>query len=178
MIIESISLIILFLLSVSSDSPEIIRSAFAFNFDAVCLLKNNSPIETPSLIKASAGEIDKIQILEIGNLVQEIKILKKHNFFIYGLDGEGKTKIQEIDKTDDTLSKKTVWTADHITNGTANLKNDIFDSFKKVFNVFLYKARRDTLVGSFFAWIFSLVPHPRSMMWFHAFPLGNERTWC
>ena len=32
----------------------------------------------------------------------------------------------------------------------------------------LYKARRDTLVGSFFAWIFSLVPHPRSMMWFHA----------
>ena len=37
------------------------------------LLKNNSPIETPSLIKASAGEIDNIQILEIGNLVQEIK---------------------------------------------------------------------------------------------------------
>ena len=75
----------------------IIRSAFAFNFDAVCLLKNNSPVETPSLIKASAGEIEKIQILEIGNLVQEIKILKKQNFFIYGLDGEGKIKIQAID---------------------------------------------------------------------------------
>ena len=82
----------------------IIRSAFAFSFDAVCLLKNNSPIETPSLIKASAGEIDKIQILEIGNLVQEIKILKKQNFFIYGLDGEGKIRIQEIDKTDDRIA--------------------------------------------------------------------------
>ena len=82
----------------------IIRSAFAFNFDAVCLLKNNSPIETPSLIKASAGEIDNIQILEIGNLVQEINILKKQNFFIYGLDGEGKIKIQEIDKTDDRIA--------------------------------------------------------------------------
>ena len=82
----------------------IIRSAFAFNFDAVCLLKNNSPIETPSLIKASAGEIDKIQILEIGNLVQEIKILKKQNFFIYGLDGDGKIKIQEIDKTDNRIA--------------------------------------------------------------------------
>ena len=82
----------------------IIRSAFAFNFDAVCLLKNNSPIETPSLIKASAGEIDNIQILEIGNLVQEIKILKKQNFFIYGLDGEGKIKIQEIDKTDNRIA--------------------------------------------------------------------------
>ena len=82
----------------------IIRSAFAFNFDAVCLLKNNSPIETPSLIKASAGEIDNIQILEIGNLVQEINILKKQNFFIYGLDGEGKIKIQEIDKHDNRIA--------------------------------------------------------------------------
>ena len=82
----------------------IIRSAFAFNFDAVCLLKNNTPIETSSLIKASAGEIDKIQILEIGNLVQEINILKKQNFFIYGLDGEGKIKIQEIDKTDNRIA--------------------------------------------------------------------------
>ena len=82
----------------------IIRSAFAFNFDAVCLLKNNSPIETPSLIKASAGEIDKIQILEIGNLAQEIKVLKNQNFFIYGLDGEGKIKIQEIDKTDNQIA--------------------------------------------------------------------------
>ncbi len=82
----------------------IIRSAFAFNFDAVCLLKNNSPVETSSLIKASAGEIDNIKILEIGNLVQEIKILKKQNFFIYGLDGEGKIKIQEIDKTDNRIA--------------------------------------------------------------------------
>lgn len=82
----------------------IIRSAFAFNFDAVCLLKNNTPIETSSLIKASAGDIDKIQILEIGNLVQEINILKKQNFFIYGLDGEGKIKIQEIDKTDNRIA--------------------------------------------------------------------------
>ena len=82
----------------------IIRSAFAFNFDAVCLLKNNSPIETPSLIKASAGEIDKIQILEIGNLVQEIKVLKKKDFFIYGLDGQGKKRVEEVDKNDDRIA--------------------------------------------------------------------------
>ena len=90
-------IIILDQLTDPQNVGSIIRSAFAFNFDAVCLLKNNSPIETPSLIKASAGEIDNIQILEIGNLVQEIKILKKQNFFIYGLDGEGKIKIQAID---------------------------------------------------------------------------------
>ena len=82
----------------------IIRSAFAFNFDTVCLLRNNSPIETPALIKASAGEIEKIQILEIGNLVQEIKALKKHNFFIYGLGLDGEKKIDEIDKTNSRIA--------------------------------------------------------------------------
>ena len=94
---KKIRILILDQLTDPQNVGSIIRSAFAFNFDAVCVLKNNTPIETPSLIKASAGEIDKIQILEIGNLVQEIKILKKQNFFIYGLDGEGKIKIQEID---------------------------------------------------------------------------------
>ena len=101
---EKTRILILDQLTDPQNVGSIIRSAFAFNFDAVCLLKNNSPIETPSLIKASAGEIDNIQILEIGNLVQEIKILKKQNFFIYGLDGEGKIKIQEIDKTDDRIA--------------------------------------------------------------------------
>ena len=49
-------------------------------------------------------QVNKIQILEIGNLVQEIKILKKQNFFVYGLDGEGKMKIQEIDKNDNRIA--------------------------------------------------------------------------
>ncbi len=56
------------------------------------------------MIKASAGEIEKIQILEIGNLAQEIKILKKKGFFIYGLDGKGKKRVEEIDKTDDRIA--------------------------------------------------------------------------
>ena len=101
---KKIRILILDQLTDPQNVGSIIRSAFAFNFDAVCLLKNNSPIETPSLIKASAGEIDKIQILEIGNLVQEINILKKQNFFIYGLDGNGKIKINEIDKADNRIA--------------------------------------------------------------------------
>ena len=82
----------------------IIRSAFAFNFNAVCLLRNNSPNETPSLIKASAGEIEKIQILEIGNLVQEMNVLKKQNFLIYGLDGQGEKRIEEVDKNHERIA--------------------------------------------------------------------------
>ena len=102
--VKKTKILILDQLNDPQNVGSIIRSAFAFNFDAVCLLKNNSPIETPSLIKASAGEIDKIQILEIGNLVQEIKVLKKQNFFIYGLDGQGDKTIEELDKTDDRIA--------------------------------------------------------------------------
>ena len=102
--VKKTKILILDQLTDPQNVGSIIRSAFAFNFDAVCLLKNNSPIETPSLIKASAGEIEKIQILEIGNLAQEIKILKKKGFFIYGLDGKGKKRVEEIDKTDDRIA--------------------------------------------------------------------------
>ena len=82
----------------------IIRSAFAFNFNAVCLLRNNSPTETPALIKASAGEIENINIIELGNLVQEIKLLKKNNFFVYGLDGEGLIEINKIENNNDNIA--------------------------------------------------------------------------
>ena len=40
----------------------------------------------------------------------------------------------KIDKTNDALSKKTVLAADQIANGTT--KNEIFDSFKKVYKDF------------------------------------------
>ena len=37
-------------------------------------------------------------------MVQEIRVLKKQNFFIYGLDGQGGKRIQEVDKTDDRIA--------------------------------------------------------------------------
>ena len=37
-------------------------------------------------------------------MVQEIKVLKKKDFFIYGLDGQGKKRIEEVDKTDDRVA--------------------------------------------------------------------------
>ena len=37
-------------------------------------------------------------------MVQEIKVLKRQNFFIYGLDGKGNKSIEEVDKTDDRIA--------------------------------------------------------------------------
>ena len=82
----------------------IIRSAFAFKFDAVCILKNKSASETSSIIKASAGEIEKIMLIELGNLVQEIQKLKKNGFIIYSLCNEGKVSIRDVDKNDKKIA--------------------------------------------------------------------------
>ena len=73
----------------------IIRSAYAFGFNAVGLLKNKSPFETSSIIKASSGEIEKITLLELGNLINEINLLKSKGFFTYGLANEGQRNIKK-----------------------------------------------------------------------------------
>ena len=75
----------------------IIRSAFAFGFNAVGLLKNYSPHETASIIKASSGEIEKVNLIELGNLIQEINLLKSEGFFTYGLSKKGDYNIKEFD---------------------------------------------------------------------------------
>ena len=74
----------------------IIRSAFAFGFNAVGLLKNKSPFETSTIIKASSGEIEKITLIELGNLINEINLLKSKGFFTFGLANEGQRNIKNI----------------------------------------------------------------------------------
>lgn len=82
----------------------VIRTAFAFKFNAVCILKKNSPSETSSIIKASAGEIEKIVLIELGNLVQEIQKLKKNGFVIYSLSNEEGLSIRDINKNDKKMA--------------------------------------------------------------------------
>ena len=75
-------IILLDQLSDPQNIGSIIRSALAFGFNAVGMLKNNSPFETSALIKASSGEIEKITLIELGNLINEINLLKQKGFFV------------------------------------------------------------------------------------------------
>ena len=81
----------------------IIRSALAFNVDAILLPEHITPDETPSLVKASSGAIEKIPVIKIKNLVNTIKLLKKNNYWVIGLDSNTKTLINKI-----TFDKKTL----------------------------------------------------------------------
>ena len=54
----------------------IIRSSFAFKMDGLVISQRNSPQETPALIRASSGAIEKLQIIQLSNMSREIKNFK------------------------------------------------------------------------------------------------------
>jgi len=76
----------------------IIRSAAAFNVSAIVVQDKNSPQESGAMAKASAGTIELVPIVRVTNLTRAIEILKKAGFWIVGMDGYAKQKIDEVDK--------------------------------------------------------------------------------
>lgn len=81
----------------------IIRSASAFNINAIIIRKNRSVSITPVVVKASAGTIETIKIIEVTNIKDALEKLKKMGAWIYGLAGEGDTFIDEVDYPDKTV---------------------------------------------------------------------------
>jgi 23S rRNA (guanosine2251-2'-O)-methyltransferase len=68
----------------------IIRTAFAFGCDALLLGSRNSTPITETVVASSAGAVFKLPIIRIGNLVNTIEKLKKHDFWIYGTEVSNK----------------------------------------------------------------------------------------
>jgi 23S rRNA (guanosine2251-2'-O)-methyltransferase len=78
----------------------IIRSACAFNADAIVTTKNNSASESAALSKASVGTIEKLGICVEANLSNAFKALQKSGYWVIGLDGSAKDDIKLIKKYD------------------------------------------------------------------------------
>ena len=76
----------------------IIRSCAAFGAKAVIVQDKNSPQESGAMAKAAAGTMELVPVARVTNLVRAIEILKKHNFWIVGMDGYAKDNVDKIDK--------------------------------------------------------------------------------
>ncbi len=75
----------------------IIRSAYAFGFDAVIISNRHSSQITSTVMSSSAGAALKLPIVRIGNISQVMEKLKKNNFWTYGADtGEGSQDFTEL----------------------------------------------------------------------------------
>ena len=65
----------------------IIRSAAAFSADAVILPEHHNPKENNTIIKCAAGACEAVPMVNVTNLANCIKTLKKEGYWIIGLDG-------------------------------------------------------------------------------------------
>ena len=78
----------------------IIRSACAFGIEDVIVKKKDFKESSQVLNKSSSGALDAVNIYQVTNLNNTIEVLKKNNFFIYGLDSNANTIFSK--KTIDT----------------------------------------------------------------------------
>ncbi|MCK5761961.1 MAG: 23S rRNA (guanosine(2251)-2'-O)-methyltransferase RlmB [Candidatus Izimaplasma sp.] len=75
----------------------ILRSADAFNVDAVIIPKNRSVKLNATVAKVSTGAIEHVNVVEVTNLTQTIKTLKNNGFWVTGTDATTTQTIHDID---------------------------------------------------------------------------------
>ncbi len=73
----------------------IIRSCSAFNIDAVILLEKNYNPKSKMMYKSASGAMELLNVIPVSNITNALELLKKNNYWIYGLDGYAKESIEE-----------------------------------------------------------------------------------
>lgn len=74
----------------------IIRTAVAFGINNIIITSYNSVKDTPVVSKTSVGLNEIVNLIEVVNLNNSIKDLKKAGYFVVGLDGEAKNTIDKM----------------------------------------------------------------------------------
>lgn len=74
----------------------IIRSAVAFGIKELILSEHNCASESSTIIKTSVGLIEEINITIVTNINNLIEKLKKLEYWVAGLAGEGKSNIKDL----------------------------------------------------------------------------------
>ena len=73
----------------------IIRSCSAFNIDAVILLEKNYNPKNKMMYKSASGAMEIVNIIPVSNITNALEVLKKNNYWVYGLDGNAKENIED-----------------------------------------------------------------------------------
>ena len=72
----------------------ILRSAAAFGVGAVIMTKDHSPPESGALAKAACGALELVPCIRITNLSQTLDDLKRHGYWIAGMDGQADKMVE------------------------------------------------------------------------------------
>ena len=75
----------------------IMRSAALFGCNYIITSKDNSPDLNSSIIKAASGGAEIVDYVKVQNLSRNILEIKKHGFWVVGLDQNSKVSIDKFD---------------------------------------------------------------------------------
>lgn len=73
----------------------IIRSAAAFGAGGVLFAKDRAAPLSPAVVKAAAGGVEYIDLIQATNLVRDIQQVKKHGFWVSAFEAEGTRTLWE-----------------------------------------------------------------------------------
>jgi 23S rRNA (guanosine2251-2'-O)-methyltransferase len=75
----------------------ILRSAAFFGVDGALLLKNRAAEITPLVARIAVGGAELVPTYRVTNLARSLEILKRHGFWVYGLDERGERTLAETE---------------------------------------------------------------------------------
>jgi 23S rRNA (guanosine2251-2'-O)-methyltransferase len=64
----------------------LLRSAAAFGVHVILLPRHRSVSLTPTVAKRSAGAVDRLAVVQVGNVAQALDALKRIGFWVYGAE--------------------------------------------------------------------------------------------
>ena len=71
------------------------RSAAAFDADAVVITERNAPEATGALAKSACGALELLPLITVPNLARTMQFLKQRGYWCVGMDGRAENSLRE-----------------------------------------------------------------------------------
>lgn len=71
----------------------VMRSAAAFRFDALVILRGSMPEHSSTIAKVASGALEHVNFVQAANLARLARELKRQNFWVIGLDCSAKQEL-------------------------------------------------------------------------------------
>ena len=81
----------------------ILRTGWILGAKGIVLPKDRAAGLTPAVEKIASGAVDHLPVLEVTNLVQSLKDLKEHGFWVYGLSEKAEKTLSEVEFANKTV---------------------------------------------------------------------------
>jgi 23S rRNA (guanosine2251-2'-O)-methyltransferase len=105
----------------------LIRSAAAFGVHAIVIPRHEAVSLTPAVAKLSAGAIERISIVRVGNVVRALEELKQHDFWVYGADMQAEFTVAQM-----AWPERVVLVLGAESNGIRRLVRERCDGFVRI----------------------------------------------